>query len=691
MNNRKEKNPGVGDQELTTPVQYLKNVGPQRALLLQKMGLKNVGELLEYFPKRYEDRRSVKCISSLEPNQTETIRGFIGALKEFKPRRNLSITKAWIADGTGSIPAVWFNQPFVKKQLEQGREIMVHGKVDGKYQALELTVQDYEIIGKEDAATGPRILPVYGTTETLPQKIFRKIMSGCVQQYAPRVSENLPGDLLVRHQLMRKAAALQAIHLPESWEEMKAARHRLAFEELLLLQLAILASRHREEKGISHDKDKEIFTSFQKAVPFPFTEAQKRVIGEVFRDMERNKPMARLIQGDVGSGKTVVAAAALYKAVRSGFQGAMMVPTEILARQHGQSLSALFGKLGVEVACLTGSTPGKEREALCEGARTGQIQILVGTHALIQENVRFKNLSLAITDEQHRFGVMQRGKLQKKGVQPDILVMTATPIPRSLALTLYGDLALSVIDTLPPGRKEIKTYAVKYDLEQRIFSFIRKELDQGRQAYMVCPLVEESEQVDLQAAGELFERLARGEFKNYALALLHGKMKSREKDQVMEGFRQGRIQLLISTTVIEVGIHVPNATVMVIRDAERFGLAQLHQLRGRVGRGEHQSYCILMHHGKTVESRKRMEIMESTNDGFAIAEADLKLRGPGDFFGTRQHGLPELKIANIFEDLSLLETVREEAHGLLARDPGLATSPHSLLGSMVQEKFKIFT
>lgn len=674
---------------LVTPVRYLKNVGPKRDALFHKIGVKTVEDLLEFYPWRYEDRRMLKKINRLLPGQVETVQGRIAQWEEFKPRPRLSILKIRLTDETGAVWAVWFNQQYLKKQLKPGSEILVHGKVERKFSETEIMVQDYEVLVGEDALAGSRIVPVYRTTGNLPQKAIRKIIFTAVEKYAAYVTECLPLSLREKYGLMEKKHALQAMHFPNSPEEQRAARNRLAFEELLLLQLGILAGASgTEEKGIKHIKDESVWNKFKEILPFPLTAAQERVIGEIYRDMESDRPMARLVQGDVGSGKTVVAAAALYKAVLSGFQGAMMAPTEILAEQHFQSLSSLLGNQGVKVDLLTGRTSTKERGRILADLRDGKTGVLVGTHALIQDQILFQKLSLAVTDEQHRFGVRQRAALQSKGLSPDVLVMTATPIPRTLALTLYGDLNLSLIDEMPPGRKEVKTYAVKYNLEKRVFAFIEKELCQGRQAYVVCPLVEESEKIDLQAATELAEQLEQI-FSNFTVALLHGKMKSEEKEKVMAGFRSGEIQLLVSTTVIEVGINIPNATVMLIRDAERFGLAQLHQLRGRIGRGSFQSYCILMHNAKTKEARERMNIMESTHDGFKIAEADLTLRGPGDFFGTRQHGLPELKVAGIIDDAALLESARQEALAILEKDPKLILAEHREIRRLVQEKFKV--
>lgn len=681
---------------LDTAVQFLPNVGPKRAELFRRIGVRTVEDLLAHYPQRYEDWRNLVPIAQLladcqemgqQPaDQTVTIRGRLMEWAAQKSRTGLSIHKASIDDQSGIITAVWFNQPYITKQLLPGTQIVSHGKLEVKYHQPQILVQDYEIVEAGDPA---RIVPVYSSTERLTQKVIRKAMGTAFDQYAPLVSESLPAEILKKYRLLPKKAALKGMHFPQSMEEQQAAHYRFAFEEFLLLQLGVLGNGHREKTGgIPHARDPQIWADFQKALSFPLTVAQQRAAGEIFRDMEAVQPMARLIQGDVGSGKTAVAAAALLKTVRSGYQGAMMAPTEILAAQHLASLEELLGPLGVRVALLTGRTPAKERAAIQRQLDLGEVDILVGTHALIQDVVSFRALGLAVTDEQHRFGVMQRAALGNKGRRPDVLVMTATPIPRTLALTLYGDLDLSVIDEMPPGRKEIKTYAVNFDLEERVFTFIKKEILAGRQAFVVCPLVEESEKIDLQAATELAVLMTR-EFSDNRVALLHGRMKAAEKEMVMADFRSGAIQLLVSTTVIEVGINIPNASVMLVRDAQRFGLAQLHQLRGRIGRGSSQSYCILMHQAHSPVARERMKIMAETNNGFKIAEADLTLRGPGEFFGTRQHGLPELKVANIFTDAPLLELARQAAEEILAVDPGLSQPEFLALGELVREKFRL--
>lgn len=675
---------------LATPVQYMKGVGPKRAALFQKMGIYNAGDMLFFYPRDYEDRRKVTQIHQLAINETATIRGKIIEMEEYQPNHRMYILKVWLQDETGVLPVIWFNQKYLKKNFSLGMELMVRGKVEKKYRQVEMTVQDFEIIGKEENL-GSVIVPIYPATDKLSQKTIRKTILATLEKYEPYIEEILPQSVLTERGFVARQKAVHEMHLPSDFATLQQCREQLAYEELFLLQLALLQQKSGpQQPGIAHSADKEILTELKAVLPFAFTKAQERVIAEIYGDMEQPVPMARLVQGDVGCGKTAVAMAALLKAVRSGHQGAMMAPTEILAQQHFRDLQEVFAKINIQVGCLTGRTTGKARKSLLEAVANGEIQILVGTHAIIQDQVQFADLSLAITDEQHRFGVMQRSGLQQKGQQPDVLIMTATPIPRTLSMSLYGDLHLSVIDQLPPGRQKIDTYAVDYTYEERIWRFVKKEVDKGGQAYVVCPLVEESEKMDMQSAVDLVEKITREDLKGYTVGLLHGKMKGKEKEEITDAFVKGEIQVLVSTTVIEVGVNVPNATVMVIRDAQRFGLAQLHQLRGRVGRGKEKSYCILMHNAKSEVARKRMETMVSTQDGFAIAEADLSLRGPGEFFGVRQHGLPQLKVANIFSDGKLMELARKDGKAVLAHTLPVTEKEMVLLQRTVQERF-LFT
>ncbi len=667
---------------LNLPVQYLKSVGPQRAKLLNRLGIVSVEDLLNHFPRRYEDRRNIKSIAQVVPGEVETVRGVVLSHQELSPRRGLKIFKIGLDDGTGTLQAVWFNNPYVLKQLPRGVQILATGKVERRFGPAEMTVSDFELWETGDAA--PTIIPVYSSTDSLSSKQIRTLMDYALQKVEQLMPEILSDNIRHKYHLPARSEAYRQIHFPTDFEQRDAARRRLVFEEFVLLQLGIqrVKGEHTSLPGIAMPGDNTLVNRLRINLPFKLTQAQERVIAEIFADMATPHPMARLVQGDVGSGKTVVAAMALLKAVESGYQGAMMAPTEILAEQHFLYLQKVLEPLGVRVDLLTGSMPKKERENVLRLAREGVCDILVGTHALIQDTVGFKALGLAVTDEQHRFGVKQRAVLQEKGNNPHVLVMTATPIPRTLALTLYGDLNLSVIDELPPGRQEIKTLHITENSRERLYQFIDREISLQRQAYVVCPLVAESEAVDLKAATELADVLA-GRFPRYNVGLLHGKMKSQEKEAIMHKFRANEIQLLVSTTVIEVGVDVPNASLMVVEGAERFGLAQLHQLRGRVGRGEYKSYCILVTSGINEEIRRRMGIMRQTNDGFKIAEADLDMRGPGEFFGTRQHGLPELKIADILHDGAVLEQARLTAEELLAGPalPGLMQEVEKRFGA----------
>ncbi len=672
-------------EALRVSIQYLKGVGPKRAVLFRRLGIYTVEDLLYYFPRDYEVRGEAVPIGRLEIGQTVSIQAKIVDSTLISTSRRLTILKVLVADRSGSINAVWFNQKHLQSKLVAGKTVMLFGKVERKYNQTELWVQDYEMMetGYEQP---PRILPVYPSTDTLTQKNIRSMVLLAWEKYSRFLQETLPLPIVARHGFMTLGEALYQMHFPRDLALVEQARQRLAFEELLILQMAILSNRLPEHAmGIARPPQPALLTEFASHLAFPLTNAQKRVITQVFEDLEQTKPMTRLVQGDVGSGKTMVAAAALYKNALAGYQGALMAPTEILAAQHYQSLQPLFTKLGFQVALLTGDTGTKDRREILQQIQNGKIAVVIGTHALFQKDVAFANLALAVTDEQHRFGVMQRSIFQEKGRYTDTLVMTATPIPRTLAMTLYGDLDVSVIDEMPPGRQAIETYAVGYDKEARALGFVKKELDKGRQAYIVCPLVDESDKVELQAATVVAEQLQKDHFQEYSVGLLHGKLKPAEKDQMMQAFAKGEIKVLVATTVIEVGINVPNATMMMIRDAERFGLAQLHQLRGRVGRGAEQSYCILLHNAKSPVARERMKTMVSTTDGFVIAEADLRLRGAGEFFGTRQSGVTEMKIANLLRDTVLLEQARKDALDLLAKDDYHGT----ILAEQVRQKIKI--
>jgi ATP-dependent DNA helicase RecG len=593
--------------------------------------------------------------------------------------------QALLRDRSGYLTLVWFNQPYLDKVLARGQTLVLHGKVT-RFGGGPLRMQhpDFEIVndGDDERLHTGRLVPIYPLTEGLTQRSLRSLLWRVVEAYASKVPEPLPEPILKRRKFLRLADALSAIHFPENEIAARAARRRLVFDDFFLLQLGLAIRRHRETRqlGLVINPPGELVARFRRSLPYSLTPAQERVREEIRRDMARPYPMNRLLQGDVGSGKTVVAALAILTAVEAGYQAALMAPTEILAEQHLLTLTALLEHSGVRLALLTSGIKGKEREALLAGTRAGLIDCVVGTHALIQEGVEFRRLGLAVADEQHRFGVVQRASLRAKGDNPDVLVMTATPIPRTLALTLYGDLDVSVIDQMPPGRQPVVTVSRTEARRAQIYAFLKGEIEAGRQGYVVCPLVEESEVSDLKAATLMAEQLGSEVFPEYRVGLLHGRMGFAEKEAVMRAFKAGEIKILVSTTVIEVGIDVPNASVLLVEHAERFGLSQLHQLRGRIGRGPWKSYCILLASGNSsAEARRRLDAMTQTQDGFRIAEADLRLRGPGDFFGTRQSGLPEFRVADLLKDGAVLEEARREALAVVEGDPGLAKPEHRQL------------
>lgn len=675
--------------DLYKDVQYVKGIGPKKADKLNKLGIFTLKDLLYYFPRQFEDRNNLKKIAQLEDGEKVTIKAVISSINTFSPKEGMTLTKIDVKDETGSAKLVFFNKSYIKNTFRPGDSILVFGKVKKIFNNLELTSCELEYLTNSPKNTC-RFMPVYQLTYGVTNKEIMSIIRTVLEDKELIIQEYMPQRIIEKYRLCSIDFAVRNIHSPSSKESLKIALYRIVFEELLILQLGLFVfkSGRNKEDGIKFETSKDL-KKIISALPFKLTKAQNRALDEIIQDMNLEKIMNRLVQGDVGSGKTVVALLALANCVLNGYQGALMAPTEILAGQHYISLTESLKDFGINVGLLIGSLTKKQKDTVLEQIKNNEIDILIGTHALIEDKVEFNNIGLVITDEQHRFGVMQRSKLSLKGANPDILVMTATPIPRTLALILYGDLDISIIDELPPGRQPIETIAIEKSKRDRAYNnLVRREVESGRQVYIVCPLVEESEAIEAKSAVELVEELRAEYFHDLRLGLLHGKMKSSEKDEVMRLFKNKEIDILVSTTVIEVGVNVPNATLMIIENAERFGLAQLHQLRGRVGRGSHKSYCVLIYDSKTDVCRQRMAIMEETNDGFKISEKDLEIRGPGEFFGTRQHGLPELKVANLFKHIKILKLAQQEARYILGEDNNLQLKENMALKKEIIDKFK---
>lgn len=675
--------------DLKKDIQFIKGVGPSRVKLLNKLGIANLEDLITYYPRQYEDRGKPKTISELVDKEEALVSAIVVArMSEIRIRKNLTLCKVVVRDETGTMQVTWYNQSYLKNTLKVNERYKFYGRVSNKYGKIDMQSPVFE--PEEQSTKTGKIIPIYPLTYSLSQNTIRKIIENGLMEVKGRLEETLPEYLLQRYTLCDINTAIEKIHFPDNFAEFNLARKRLVFEELLSMQLALLSLKNRyqvKKEGIRFDENV-LMSDVINALPFKLTNAQLRVLEEIDRDMEKSKPMNRLLQGDVGSGKTVIALTAAYKAVKSGYQAAIMAPTAILASQHLETFNEILGNTGIRCELLISAITKKKKEELLQRLENGEIDIIIGTHAILEENVKFKNLGLVVTDEQHRFGVRQRSIITEKGNNPDVLVMTATPIPRTLALILYGDLDISIIDELPPNRKKIETFAVRKDMDQRVNAFVCKNIDEGRQCYIVCPLVEENDEINAKSVMEIFEEYKYKTFSNYKVEYLHGKMKQKEKDKIMEDFKNGDIDILISTTVIEVGVNVPNANIMIIQNAERFGLAQLHQLRGRVGRGEHQSYCILKYEGNSRIIKERMDVITKTNDGFVISEKDLELRGSGEFFGTKQHGIPEFKIANLFEDINILKGVQSLAMEIIDKDPYLEKEENEELRKMVQNKFK---
>ena len=671
---------------LDAPVTVMVGISRGYAEKFVKLGVTTIRDLLYLFPRRYDDYRNLKSINRLEYGEEATIIASVWDAGLRKTRGGAPIFTVTLSDGSGMLQCTWFNQPYLADKIKPKMQIVVSGKVDEYLGRLTFQSPEWELLERELLHTA-RLVPIYPLTEGLSGRWVRRLMKRVVDYWAPRIQEYLPESVRASAGLLDLSAALAQAHFPDDWSDLERARQRLAFDELFLIQIGVLRQRQawRSQPGRACKFDPTTVHRFIGSLPYPLTQAQKRALDQIMADLQAGVPMNRLLQGDVGSGKTVVAAAAMVATVAAGAQAALMAPTEILAEQHYKTLSKLLGNLANPpvVQLLTGSTPDKDQ--VYARLASGEVNIVVGTHALIQRGVEFRDLAFLVIDEQHRFGVEQRAALRQKGegtLRAHVLVMTATPIPRTLALTLYGDLDVSVIDEMPPGRQKIETRWLFPTERERAYNFIRAQVEKGHQAFIICPLVQESEKVEAKAAVEEYERLQKEVFPHLKLGLLHGRMKSDEKDAVMGAFVRGELHALVSTSVVEVGIDVPNATVMLIEGANRFGLSQLHQFRGRVGRGEHASYCLLLADSTNVASDERLKAIESTDDGFALAEKDLELRGPGEFFGTRQAGLPDLRVAKL-ADMRLLELAREQAQRLFGADPTLSAPEHRLLAQKV--------
>lgn len=679
---------------LDSPVIKLSGIGPKNAERLKRLGVYTVRDLLYLFPRRYVDYSNINTINRLRYGEEVTIMGNVWDVSVREAKSGLTVVSCLLADGTGVIEISWFNQPHLAQQLRPGKQIVVSGRVDEFMGRLTMTSPEWEPLDRELVSTG-RIVPIYPLTKGLSPRWLRRLMLKTTKYWADKVPDLLPDRIKEERKLLDLGTALAQIHFPDSQELLKEARRRLAFDELLLLQLGVMRQKFawQSNPGRAIEVNPGFVESIISSLPFKLTESQQRALNEILRDLAGDRPMSRLLQGEVGSGKTVVALIAMLVTVAAGYQAAMMAPTEILAEQHYQTITSLLGGMNLKhprtqapfsprVRLLIGSMKPSEKKQIQEEIASGEVDIVVGTHTLIQEGVQFANLALAIIDEQHRFGVRQRASLRQKGFFPHVLVMSATPIPRTLALTIYGDLDISTLDEMPPGRQGVKTYLITPLERERAYRFIRSQIERGRQAFIIYPIIEESESLDIPSAVAEYERLRKEVFPDLKLGLLHGRMKGEEKERVMEAFRRGEIQILVSTAVVEVGVDIPNATVMMVEGAHRFGLAQLHQFRGRVGRGTEPGYCILVADSESPEAFERLKIVETVQDGFALAEKDLEMRGPGEFLGTRQSGLPELKLARL-TDLKMLTEAREVAMEIFREDPELSKPEFRLLKEAV--------
>lgn len=670
--------------KLDTDIKYLKGVGERRAAMLSRLGVSDVNALVRLYPRVYEDWSRIKSINEAQIGEICCIKGIVGSpVRKNLIRKGLTLYKTEITDGSGIMGITIFNSRFAAEKLTEGDEFLFFGRVGGNLYRKEMNSPEIE-----PAEGADRIRPIYPQTHGLNSKMIEKLVRTALTECRDELVDPIPLWLREKYCLMNLPDSLWNIHFPKSPDYLEEARRRLIFEELLILQLGLEKMRSQTQNNAGAIIERDFSEEYFSHLPFSPTGAQRRAVKEAMRDMMSGRQMNRLLQGDVGSGKTAVAAALVYSAAKNSMQSALMAPTEVLAEQHYKTFLKLFEGCSINVELLTGSDTTAQKRRKKEALKAGEIDLLIGTHAIIQSDVEFKSLALVITDEQHRFGVEQRNALGEKGENPHLYVMSATPIPRTLALIIYGELDISILDELPPGRQKIETYAVTSELRQRAYNYVKKHLDAGRQGYIICPLVDEGESdTELASAVKYADELQRGNFRGYTVGLMHGKMKSVDKKKVMESFSNGETQLLVSTTVIEVGVDVPNAVIMVIENAERFGLSQLHQLRGRIGRGQYKSTCILITDAKNDTAQRRMKVMETTTDGFKIADEDLKLRGPGEFFGSRQHGLPEMKIADMLEDRSTLEETQRAAKEIMARDSELSSPESATLKNEIQRLF----
>ncbi len=677
-------------QSLGTPVQYLKGVGPERAELLRKLGLNFASDVLFFFPRDYQDFTDRRDIDHLEEGKPQSVEGIVEEIKMRTSRAGRTLLGVLIRSGDGYLRAMWFNQPFMRKNFFEGQRVIVSGKPKNEGLMWQMTHPQVETLADEEEEPAGKILPVYSLTEGLRQRHVRKIVRAAIEQFADQLEEVFPEEFRKTHRLAPIREALQQIHFPDDADSLAVARRRFIYQELFILQLALAVKRRRQtdnRRSPNLEATAPIDARIRRLFPFDFTEGQKRAIEEIAKDMQGPLPMNRLLQGDVGSGKTAAAVYAMLLAVAHGYQAAMMAPTEVLARQHARTLEKLLADSRVRRAQLIGGMPSAEREETVRLIAAGEVDIVIGTQAMIQDDVTFAKLGLTVIDEQHKFGVRQRATLKSAGLDPHYLVMTATPIPRTMALTLFGDLEVSTIDDSPPGRQKVRTYWVTETERERWWEFYRKKLREGRQGYVIAPLVDESERVEATSLQETFEALCNGELADFRVGWIHGRMTPPEKDAAMESFRSGETQVLVSTSVVEVGVDVSNAVLMTIESGERFGLAQLHQLRGRICRGKHPGFCAVFGDPQTSEGIERLKAFVSTTDGFKLAEVDFRLRGPGEFFGSKQHGMPPFYIADLLRDQAELLEARHDAQELVAGDPGLANPEHALLRRMTLARY----